>query len=233
MENNSNNNNSGHQNEKKSFLFKLSTLLASLFSALLWISLLSVLILRVAVFQQVNVVGVSMQPNYYQDEQLFVNQVDRDIKRGHVVAVYEDINIAKDANYFTRFDGKTIFYLKRVIGLPGEEIEILNGKVVIYNQQYPQGKILVEDYLSKTPSEVHFDKIKIPEGYYFLMGDNRDNSYDSREVGPFPEYAILGVEFVRFWPLRKLEVFSLPDYDYRDLTKEEENKLVLYNQTQG
>ncbi len=220
-------------NEKKSFLFRFSAILASLFSAVIWLSLLSLLVLRVAVFQQVNVVGVSMQPNYYEDEQLFVNQMDRDIKRGHVVAVYEDINIAKDANYFTRFDGNTIFYLKRVIGLPGEEIEILNGKVIIYNEQNPEGAVLVEEYLPKTPTQTHLDKIKIPDGYYFLMGDNRDNSYDSREVGPFPEYAILGVEFIRFWPLRKLEMFNLPDYNFRELTAEEQSKLVMYNSTQG
>jgi len=202
------------------------------FNIVFWLSLITLFVLKVVVFQQVTVVGASMEPNYFTNETLLVNQIDRNLRRGQVVAAYENKAIAKDADYFTRF--RATFLLKRVIGLPGEEIELLGSKVIIYNSQFPDGAIFNEDYVG---SEVKFNedrtgyyypRTKIPENEYFLMGDNRANSSDSRvaKYGPFPDYSIFGQESVRFWPLQRLDFFDLPNYQPTGLTDELKNQLL-------
>jgi len=193
------------------------------FWSFVWILVLILLVLRIFVFQQVSVQGASMQPNYFERDMLLINQIDRTFKRGQVVAVYEDSAIAKNANYFTRFDPKTVFFLKRVIGLPGEEVEMVGGKVIIYNQEFPDGALLDEDYIaqeikiSEELTKYYYKKTKIQPNTYFLLGDNRTNSTDSRKVGAFPDYSIFGQENFRYWPLASASYFSLPNYNYTDL----------------
>jgi len=216
--------------------------LLSWFWTIMFVFVMILLILKFVVFQQVNVVGPSMQPNYYTGDLLFVNQIDKNFRRGQVVAVYEDRTIAKNADYFTRFGAR--FYLKRIIGLPGEEVEILGDKVIIYNQENPGGAVLEEKYMG---SEIirqekqncqnnlvscYFPKTKIAQSEYFLLGDNRVQSSDSRALGSFPDYALFGQEAIRFWPFDRKEIFSLPNYkwlpiDAQTKTKIEEFKTLL------
>jgi signal peptidase I len=173
-----------------------------------------------------------MEPNYFTNETLLVNQVDKNFRRGQVVAAYENQDVAKDADYFTRF--RATFLLKRVIGLPGEDIELLGSKVIIYNSQYPEGVILSEDYISsdvkfsEDKNNYYYPRTKIPDKKYFLMGDNRTNSSDSRvaKYGPFADYAIFGQESFRFWPLARFDTFDLPKYTYTPLTTEQKAKLA-------
>jgi signal peptidase I len=193
------------------------------------------LILKFVVFQQVNVVGPSMQPNYYTGDLLFVNQIDKNFRRGQVVAVYEDRNVAKNADYFTRFQAK--FYLKRIIALPGEEVEILGDKVIIYNKENANGAILEEKYMGQeiirqekencqnNLNSCYFAKIKIPNNEYFLLGDNRVQSSDSRALGPFPDYALFGQEALRFWPFDRKEIFNLPDYKWVPLDSQTKTRI--------
>lgn len=205
---------------------KISEIIWSLFS----LAVLVVVILKFVVFQQVSVVGSSMVPNYHDGELLLVNQISKDYERGQVVAVYADSKIAKDANYFTRFSAT--FFLKRLIGLPGESIEIIGSTVIIYNSEFPGGKVLVEDYIpqsTKTSEEnrkYYYPKTKIPNGEYFVMGDNRSNSTDSRlpTLGMVHDYALFGQEAVRFWPSQDLAVFKLPSYTYKNVDSELLNK---------
>jgi len=114
----------------------------SQFWAVVWgvfiLFLLTILLVKFFVFQQVTVVGSSMVPNYRDGQLLLVNQLDKTFNRGQVVAVFADKEVAKSAsesdivgNYMTRFSAK--FFLKRIVGLPGEEIEIIDSKVIIYN----------------------------------------------------------------------------------------------------
>jgi signal peptidase I len=91
-------------------------------------------------------------------------------------------------------------YIKRVIALPGEHVEIKNGSV------YINGEELEEEYLSDdvvTYSEVFTDFI-VPEGYLFCMGDNRTKSTDCREFGCIPFDKVEGIVICRFWPLNKI-----------------------------
>ncbi len=198
--------------------------------------ILLVLIFKFVVFQQVTVVGKSMFPNYDENQLLLVNQIDKKYQRGSVVAVYSDKEVAKNANYFTRFSAR--FFLKRIIALPNESIEIIGSKVIIYNQEYPEGVVLVEDYITKESinseeaRKFYFKKTKLSENQYFVMGDNRSNSLDSRSptLGPIEEYAIFGQESIRFWPLETMVVFDLPNYKYQSLSIDLIQKRIDFSQ---
>jgi signal peptidase I len=207
------------------------------FWSIVWILVIILLILRIFVFQQVSVQGASMQPNYYERDMLLINQIDRNFKRGQVVAVYEDSTVAKNANYFTRFNPKTVFFLKRVIGLPGEEVEMVGGKVIIYNQEFPNGVLLNEDYIapeikiSEELTKYYYKKTKVQPNTYFLLGDNRTNSTDSRKVGAFPDYSIFGQENLRYWPFSSASYFSLPNYNYTALSSAIIDQIKEYENT--
>ncbi len=201
-----------------------------IFSVAGWILLLGLVILRLFIYQQVTVIGASMEPNYHTGELLMVNQINKNFQRGQVVAVYDDKVAAKNADYWTRFH--TRFLLKRIICLPNEQCEIIGSKVIIYNQQYPEGRELVEDYISDQnkarmeQTKYYFPKTTVASDNYFVMGDNRTNSSDSREKGTFPTYALFGQESVKFWPLNQVHVFKLPEYKYKNLSEEIKAEIV-------
>ena len=83
-------------------------------------------------------------------------------------------------------------YIKRIIGLPNEELEIRDGKVLINGQSITEPYVDARNNLSARP----YGPLKIPADNYFVMGDNRDNSNDSRSWGPLPRKFIYG-QFVR------------------------------------
>jgi signal peptidase I len=203
--------------------------LFSLISTTFWVLLIVVSIVKLVAFQQVKVAGRSMMPQYQDGETLLVNQIDKNFRRGQVVAVYEDRDLAKEADYFTRF--KAVFYLKRIIGMPGEQIEMYRDKVIIYSQSNPEGIVIEEDYIAETVKKVYrdggyyFGRYTIPEKHFFLLGDNRNNSKDSREMGAFPDYALFGQETMRLWPVNRMELFSLPNYTFSAL--DEGTKIAL------
>ena len=198
------------------------------FWSILWFIALILLILKFAVFQQVTVVGKSMSPNYENGQLLLVNQLSKSLQRGQVAAVYEDEKIAKNADYFTRFSAR--FFLKRIVGLPNEQIEIIGSKVIIYDAKNPEGQVLVENYIpngtiqTEEDRDFYMPKTKIPDKHYFLMGDNRSNSRDSRELGTFIDFSIFGQETVRFWPANETTVFFLPEYKFQPVSQEIKDK---------
>lgn len=140
------------------------------------------------------VVGNSMNPTLKNGEVLILNKIKykfSDIKR-------EDIVSLKYAD--------TKYLIKRVIGLPGENIEIINNKL------YINGKLYTEEYLSNNLnyqdfrlSDLGFNKI--PDNMYLVLGDNREISLDSRKIGLIKKEDIEGKISFRFWPLNKLKFF--------------------------
>ena len=93
-----------------------------------------------------------------------------------------------------------ISYIKRVIGLPGEKVQIKEGKVFI------NGEELEESYLPQVTitESKYLNDFVVPEGYIFAMGDNRKNSKDCRDFGCIPIEKIEGTVLIRFWPLNKI-----------------------------
>ncbi|MDO8743078.1 MAG: signal peptidase I, partial [Candidatus Azambacteria bacterium] len=97
---------------------------------------------------------------------------------------------------------------KRIIGLPGEVVEIKNGKVMIYNDKTPDGFAINEAYLTKDLITDGQIKKKLGDNEYYVLGDNRLRSSDSRVWGALPKNDIVGRVWIRAWPFNKATVFS-------------------------
>ncbi len=97
------------------------------------------------------------------------------------------------------------YYIKRIIGLPGETVVINESEVRIINNEYPDGFILEEPYITHAGNDRL--RVVVPEGRYFVMGDNRSGSYDSRAWGSLPKSEIEGRVLVRLLPLKKIGIF--------------------------
>ena len=103
---------------------------------------------------------------------------------------------------FKNPNNESEFYIKRIIGLPGESVDIMAGKVWI------DGAVLAEDYLP-VGIDLHGESpFKLDADEYFVMGDNRPRSFDSRNWGPLKKDEIIGTVRLRFWPLNDFTLFS-------------------------
>lgn len=168
------------------------------------ISLAIIVPIRYFLVQPFYVKGASMEPNFHDHEYLIVDQISyrfRDIQRGDVVV-------------FRYHKDPREFFIKRVIGLPGETVIIRNNKVYIYNSRNTEGQAMHESYLPEDIENIGNVTQKIEKGEYFLMGDNRSESLDSRVFGPVNRKNIVGRVFFRGWPLNKLQLyFENPTYE--------------------
>lgn len=171
------------------------------------------------VFRSFEVDGRSMYPNYDTGNIVYVNKIATtfgDIKRGDVLVIHRPAESCKETADYSGKDN--CFYIKRVVGLPGEKIIIENGQVLIVNRDYPEGVKLdeskylhkdIKTYANITQNSVRTTSAEIPKDNYFLMGDNRTNSVDSREFGFVARGDIQGKEFYK----RDSGFFKLPDYN--------------------
>jgi len=160
------------------------------------------ILIVVYVIQPVKVEGTSMLSNLENGERLFVNKFTYSvgtIHRGDIVVFWFPNNPSQS-------------FIKRVIGLPGETVRGKNGVV------YVNGREIQEPYLSPdhTRTPVNFQETRVELAHYFVMGDNRDASYDSRQWGTVPEKYIYGKAMFRYWPLEKFGRIETPDEDVID-----------------
>ena len=164
----------------------------------------------------------SMYPTAKEGDRVLISRrvlFNKDIQRSDVVIVEAPLDGIEQKDNFAIYQERTGMsyftykvmgigkksYIKRVIGLPGEHILIAETGEV-----YIDGTILNEPYLIKdlkTPRMGNHYDVQIPEGYVFVMGDNREGSKDSREFGLIPLDRIEGKVVTRIWPLNKLGKF--------------------------
>ncbi len=139
-----------------------------------------------------------MEPSFQNGNYLIINEISYRFippERGEVVV-------------FRFPEDPKQFFIKRVIGLPGETIEIRNNQVRILNEERPSGFVLDEsEYLDPGEFTEGNLKIKLKKGEYFVLGDNRLHSSDSRRWGILPRDFIIGKVFVRAWPLDEIKYF--------------------------
>lgn len=161
------------------------------------VSLAIILPIRYFLIQPFYVEGASMEPSFEPKEYLIIDEISyRFVEpvRGQVIV----FRYPKDPRQF---------YIKRVIGLPGEHIKIVNGSVFINDKE------IQEPYLSSLNLSQHsMDEMTLASDQYFVMGDNRANSLDSRIFGPIKRSDFIGRVWVRGWPFDRISVFSAPSY---------------------
>jgi signal peptidase I len=170
------------------------------------IALLVVVPFRIYVAQPFVVNGASMDPTFENGEYLIVDQISYRFatpERGSILIFKYPRDPSK-------------YFIKRVIGLPGETIKVTGGEVVIVNGAHPEGFNLIEPYVRHTKNDSFETTLKDDE--YFVMGDNRTGSADSRIWGPLPEEDIVGRPVIRLFPLSHLNI--MPG-DSRILFREE------------
>ncbi|MCK4418191.1 signal peptidase I [Candidatus Aerophobetes bacterium] len=145
----------------------------------------------------------SMEPNFYRGDRISAYKLFygiNNVKRGDVIIFKFPLDPSKN-------------YIKRAIGLPGDEIDVRDKKV------YVNGKLLNEPYvvhknplICKDPLykrnyiSDQYGPIKVPPDYLFMMGDNRDDSWDSRFWGFVPAENIVGEAFLRYWPPWRIKI---------------------------
>lgn len=164
--------------------------------------------IRVFLFQPFFVQGASMEPTFEDGQYLIVNELGyketdlkifrvdsfKELKRGDVIVFRYPFNPSQ-------------FFIKRIVGLPGERIKIDRGSVYIYNKENPDGKKLEEEYLPKDLSTKGENDYQIKDDEYFVMGDNRNHSSDSRMWGPIKSSHVVGRVLLRAWPINKMNIF--------------------------
>lgn len=154
--------------------------------------------IRYFIAQPFIVRGASMEPNFYNREYLVVDELSyffRPPKRGEIVVFRYPLNPSE-------------YFIKRVIGLPGETVEIKNGGVFIYNAEHSDGFELSEPYLAaagETPGIVRF---ALGPDSYVVLGDNRPFSSDSRMWGALERKFITGRVIFRAWPFERFGVLE-------------------------
>ena len=163
------------------------------------VALIAVAAIKYFLIQPFIVNGASMEPNFFDGDYLLVDELSyrfEQPERGDVIV-------------FKSPQDPSIYFIKRIVGLPGETVEV-DGNVVKIN-----GKVLDEPYLSSGISNEWsgtYGPKTLDKNQYFTMGDNRINSFDSRYWGPLDSKAIIGLVKLRLWPPSELKFFEGVSY---------------------
>src|SRR5947209_1496589 len=155
------------------------------------LTLIIFLVIRFAI-QSYRVEGVSMQPGLQSDEYVLVNKISylfHAPEHGDVIVFHYPLDTTKD-------------FIKRVIGLPGDTITLDSTTVTV------DGVALNEPYISERANPLGKKDIKVPPDEYFVMGDNRPASDDSRDWGFVPKYDLVGKAVFVYWPFNKWELIN-------------------------
>lgn len=164
---------------------------------LMLFAVVTIFLVRYFLFKPFYVRGASMEPNFFEKEYLIIDEISyrlREPARGDIIVFKYPLN-------------KKEFFLKRIIGLPNEKVSIKDGLVIIYNNEHLEGFVLKEDYLPKGLATAPEVSTVLKADEYFVMGDNRFSSFDSRGFGPIKESLIVGKVLMRGWPFNRVKFF--------------------------
>jgi len=170
------------------------------------ISLLILLPVRLYIFQPFYVMGASMEPSLQNQDYLLIDEITYkfdNLKRGDIIVFHYPLDPQER-------------FIKRVIGLPGEKVQIKDGAVYIYREGEATGTPLEESYLpagTKTYA-LSSEPVSLGADEYYVLGDNRPYSDDSRIFGPVKKNLIIGRVFFRGWPPDEITLFpDTPPYN--------------------
>ncbi|WP_017294673.1 signal peptidase I [Geminocystis herdmanii] len=138
----------------------------------------------------------SMEPTLQINDRLIIEKMTyrfQQPKRGDVVVFSATEALQKE--------GYNDDFIKRIIGLPKDEVMVRNGKVTV------NGEIIREKYIAEAP-QYDFGPVTVPEGEYLVLGDNRNNSYDSHYWGFVPRDKFIGRASLRFWPPERMGILD-------------------------
>ncbi|MDD5110575.1 MAG: signal peptidase I [Patescibacteria group bacterium] len=161
------------------------------------ISMAIILPIRYFLIQPFYVKGASMEPNFEDREYLIIDELSyrfRQPQRGEVVVFRYPLEPRE-------------FFIKRIIGLPGEQVQIADGRVLITPRGQTTAIPLDEPYLAPGTKIEGTNSVKLGDNEYFVMGDNRGSSLDSRVFGGISRSFITGRVVLRGWPLNRLDLF--------------------------
>jgi len=162
------------------------------------IAVVTVFLIRTFLIQPFLVSGASMEPNFGSGNYLIIDELTyrlREPERGEVVV-------------FKYPNNPSTYYIKRIVGLPGEKVEIKEGSVYIFNSEHPDGLRLEEEYLPFNVNTSGSVSTSLSDSEYFVLGDNRSYSFDSRSWGSLQKKYIIGLARLRLLPINQVQAFS-------------------------
>ena len=161
------------------------------------------LVVRLFLAEPFIVSGSSMVPNFHNKEYLIINKLGYRLdepRRGDVVV----FKYPRDPSQY---------FIKRVIGLPGEKVQIREGRVVVFNLENPDGIVMDEPYLKNVVTSASDELVALASDEYYVLGDNRPQSSDSRVWGALPKNLIVGKAWLRVFPLPEFGTIHHPSLD--------------------
>ncbi|MBI4812635.1 signal peptidase I [Candidatus Falkowbacteria bacterium] len=170
------------------------------------VSLAIIIPIRYFLIQPFYVKGASMEPSFYDHEYLIIDEISyrlHEPKRGEVIVFRYPRNPQE-------------YFIKRVVGLPGEKVQIKNGEVYVYNKENSAGFALGEPYLGEGTKTYGLNEevVSLDSNEFFVLGDNRNSSKDSRSFGPVNRSFITGRVLFRGWPFNRAGLFEAPAYQF-------------------
>lgn len=186
-------------------------MIKNIFDNTLLILAILVAFTSIFVFNSTNVEGISMESSLHNQDKLITQIISRDFGREDIVILFSDnlgqgffipnlVNTLYQVN-----NNKRVIYVKRIVGLPGESIEMKNKEIIVYNKDNPNGYKLQEKYTKNdwkckdtnnfeviSNLAYNFKKTQVENDSYFVMGDNRGCSKDSRIIGQIKKDSIIG-----------------------------------------
>ncbi len=185
----------------------LALFFKELFKVLI-IGAFAVVAIRYFIFKPFVVSGTSMVPTYLDKEYLIIDELSFHLgqpHRGQVIVMHYHGDVDKE------------YFLKRIIGLPGEHLIIRGGRIRIFNSQHPDGEYLDESaYLGPTVLTDGDIDVTLSSDEYYVMGDNRGASFDSRRFGPVKRVDLVGRALFRGFPLDRISYLAGDVYNHTE-----------------